>query len=69
MVGQGNLEKEKSGDLKINGFGSLQKNFLLLFMGKVCSFYRDGPVVVTLKGKNLLPGEQILSFKSTLYSK
>ena len=27
MVGQGNLEKEKSGNLKINGFGSLQKNF------------------------------------------
>ena len=39
MDGQGNLERtwkirEKSGNLKINGHGSLQKNYILFKRGK-----------------------------------
>ena len=41
--GQGNLErtwkvKEKSGNLKINGYGSLQKFYLFRKEGKGCTF-------------------------------
>ena len=64
MDGRGNLERtgkvrEKSGNLKINGYGSLQK--INLTEGKGCTFSSDSlnpsPSLLgaTLTGKNLLP--------------
>ena len=45
LVGQGNLEKvrEKTGNLKINGYGSYQKIYLFCLGGKdvfsrICAF-------------------------------
>ena len=57
VVGQGILKKtlEKLRNLKINGFGSLQRDSL----GTSPSSFE-----FTIKGKNLLHWEQILSFKS-----
>ena len=67
MDGQGNLERtwkvrEKSGNLKINGYGrQTSENLFFVQEGKRCTFSRDNlspspsPFGAALKGKNLLP--------------
>ena len=73
MGGQGNLErtwkvKEKSGNLKINGYGrQSSENLFILFKRekdvhshKIVKDHLPRHWGATLKGKNLLPWEQIL---------
>ena len=66
MDGQGNLEgtwkvREKSGNLKIDSYGSLQILIYSVQKGKGCTFSLDSlssspsSSGATLKGKNLLP--------------
>ena len=73
--GQGNLERtlkvmEKSGNLKWLCQADLENLFILFKERKRCTFSCDSlspspPLRATLKAKNLLPLEQILSFKSS----
>ena len=78
MDGQGNLERtrkarEKSGNLKINGYGrqSSESLFILFKRGKMY-FLRDSlspsssSLGLLLKERTCSLGEQILPFKSTL---
>ena len=76
MDSQGKLERtrkvrEKSGNSKINGYGSLKKMHLFCSKGEGCTFSLESlspsPSLLgaTLKGRIGSLGEQILSFKSS----
>ena len=69
MVGQGNLERTwKSGILKLLAMTDYRK-YAYVVQGKRMYFLASSPgtsssLGVFLKGKNFLPGEQILPFKN-----